>query len=811
MLKGADMSDFTKQYDYSFKVLRDRVAGADAFEDRTHEKASNALYRLIQESDSGFTIGLEGSWGAGKSTVISFLTQKLSNKVSAQASDLDDKNFSFQFDAWAHEGDPLRRVFLESFAKKIQGKIPADASDDLKNTISSIQSSISGTKKSITTKSKKETSNLGKLLAPATFVAPVASFLLVRAYSAEALYFPLSNEVISHYILSTVGWVLTAAPFVVVLLWAIFAKQKNGIKKWEIFGRETSEVSILDTLEAGDKTSIEFEEIFKDLVSFSTSRMGYKKLVIIIDNLDRIDRNQAKHVWGTLQTFFQYRSQAECSSAGFKPEDKLWFVIPFDYTGFCSIWDSSENSDNTDISGSFLDKCFEVIVEVPSPIVSNWIAYFEQHVELALTGWPALDRKQVCKTHLEQNSRLSASPTPREMRTTINLIGSHGLTWGGQFLPESICRYAMYRRQYTAESFRSMLLGSPRVSYPFTELSERVRQELAGLLFGVSAEKGTQLLLIPAINRALDEGDGTLLGEMAERFDEPYWIAWKEISNNSISGSHDIKHIIRFTENVHSGLFKYRKLKELKLERLLEVWMHRSGYHDDFSKSQFAGALVKLMELCEDMPESKALLRKICDQYIPKMISFALQDVTPKDASEINLREVSLLIDLCKSRGIELSGETKTRLDLKSWKKIVSIFAGTDIKISNFSPSKDVISMLHSQAFIAGRNRTAMSLSEENVRALIETVSADPESESWSYVAETCVESIRRASLQGGGHPLVYALLVEIISKANESVRDSLLESVQAREFWKSTKPYLAASVNRMRPTAPRCPVGRAG
>ena len=90
----------------NFKILEEKTISDDQFKEKTHEKVAETLFKLItKNSAKGLTIGLEGSWGSGKSTVVSILKDKL-NK-------LDDTRY-FYFDAWEHEGDPLRRVFLES-------------------------------------------------------------------------------------------------------------------------------------------------------------------------------------------------------------------------------------------------------------------------------------------------------------------------------------------------------------------------------------------------------------------------------------------------------------------------------------------------------------------------------------------------------------------------------------------------------------------------------------------------------------------------------------------------------------------------
>ena len=90
---------------YRFTLLREEAVERDSFEDGTHEKIATTLYKLITKEKGGVTVGLEGVWGSGKSAIISILGRKLKN---------EKKIHFFTFDAWAHEGDPLRRIFLES-------------------------------------------------------------------------------------------------------------------------------------------------------------------------------------------------------------------------------------------------------------------------------------------------------------------------------------------------------------------------------------------------------------------------------------------------------------------------------------------------------------------------------------------------------------------------------------------------------------------------------------------------------------------------------------------------------------------------
>ena len=82
-------------------IVDDVPAGEDVF--GSHAPIANAVHEVIATEPAGRTIGPEGSWGSGKSTVVRLLSERL-----------DGPDFQVVlFDAWAHEGDPLRRAFLD--------------------------------------------------------------------------------------------------------------------------------------------------------------------------------------------------------------------------------------------------------------------------------------------------------------------------------------------------------------------------------------------------------------------------------------------------------------------------------------------------------------------------------------------------------------------------------------------------------------------------------------------------------------------------------------------------------------------------
>jgi predicted KAP-like P-loop ATPase len=97
-------------------LLDDLPAKVDAF--GAHARIAQSIRELIATEPGGKAIALVGSWGGGKSTVINLLRAGEESKADGLA--------VFVFDAWVHEGDPLRRTFLEKFTVQNHNPAPRD-------------------------------------------------------------------------------------------------------------------------------------------------------------------------------------------------------------------------------------------------------------------------------------------------------------------------------------------------------------------------------------------------------------------------------------------------------------------------------------------------------------------------------------------------------------------------------------------------------------------------------------------------------------------------------------------------------------
>lgn len=91
-------------------LLPDLPTTDDAF--GPHRDLAKAIAELVVSEDGGKAIALEGGWGSGKSSVVLMLKTQLEGDDPESAS-----TRVHVFDAWSHEGDPLRRVFLERLTR----------------------------------------------------------------------------------------------------------------------------------------------------------------------------------------------------------------------------------------------------------------------------------------------------------------------------------------------------------------------------------------------------------------------------------------------------------------------------------------------------------------------------------------------------------------------------------------------------------------------------------------------------------------------------------------------------------------------
>lgn len=291
----------------------------------------------------------------------------------------DIEAFVFTFDAWAHRGDPLRRSFLEALMQALLDESPGSAWVS-KDTCGSLMENIRGQRELVESETKPKLTIWGYL---------AALWLLLVPYIGGVL-----DKALEDGLCSRAFWVLIALSLPGVFLGAMVVWQgflgkylRKGAERDDgegeegaavLFNRVKETTKVRATRTPGP-TSIEFHRVFTTIVAEALESKGATKgpngsgskrrLVIVIDNLDRVDTDEAKAIWSTMRTFFEF--------GGDKPEwlERLWLVVPFAPSTPERLWNaetSPESWEDETRAQAFVNKTFQVRFDVPAPILSDW-------------------------------------------------------------------------------------------------------------------------------------------------------------------------------------------------------------------------------------------------------------------------------------------------------------------------------------------------------------------------------------------------------------------------------------------------------
>ena len=492
------------------RLLPDSPADADAF--GSHERVADSIAEVVQTESGGKAIGLEGGWGAGKSTIVRLVAQKLS-----QAKERAHK--IAVFDMWSHQGDPLRRTFLENLIKQVQefGWVDKEQWDRRID-------QLAKRRREETTRVTPRLTPQGVKFAFSLLAVPIGSALLGAGLS---LFGSKDASELLRAVLIGLGIALALAPAIyygyvgVVGCWK---RKRKGRTSEE--GGWLNELPALVTGQAStesrtmvsqspDPTSVEFESVFRDLLDEALEPKD-RKLLIVVDNLDRVEPSDALSIWSTLQTFLGHKEYQ-------RPDwiDRLWILIPYDDKAILRLWDGSGPSANSKLATSFLDKTFQLRFRVPPLLLSNWREFLKEALEQAFPDHPEEDYHGVFRAFATKGGPDTSAPTPRDLKTLVNQVGALHREWQDEFPLSHLACYVLFQRD--CEDVRKTLLSSDDIEFLSKIIGQDWRGIIAALHFGMPVEVARQLLLRIPIQTALAEGDGKALSDLESIHGAGFW------------------------------------------------------------------------------------------------------------------------------------------------------------------------------------------------------------------------------------------------------------------------------------------------
>jgi energy-coupling factor transporter ATP-binding protein EcfA2 len=376
--------------------LRDEPAEKDAF--GAHARLANTIFEMIRHDNKGKAIALLGTWGSGKSTVIKLIDGLLRHPHSDQ----DIKMVTF--DAWEHEKDSLRRAFLENLTMILEETEWANPNQWMQ-----MRDSISRRERTQEITTTPRLTRFGILFAFVSIVSPLGL----------ALWAKLGSQSVPAW-MPVAGYAVSWLPLFIGLATLLIAKlRKKTLTEATAFIINKQQTTVHShTIETPEPTSIEFQNYFTQILNETLKDKPRRKLVVVIDNLDRVREDDVLDIWSIMQTFFAN------SKRGNEIQDRLWVIVPFD-KGKLSVRPSQDH-DKDDRIESLVERTFQVQFNVPEPVLSRLYEYMTSSLQEALPSHDSSDFYDVYRIFASRHA--SDTITPRTTRAFINqLVTVHRL------------------------------------------------------------------------------------------------------------------------------------------------------------------------------------------------------------------------------------------------------------------------------------------------------------------------------------------------------------------------------------------------
>lgn len=498
-----------------FKVLSDNCSAEDLLDDKTHQRIADKVYEIISANpEEGLTIGLEGEWGSGKSTVVKLLQEKLKENKT-------NKTFVFYIDAWEHEGDHLRRVFLETFIEKL--KRWKEWSCDVVDRLNDISDRVTSKKVSKKIEHTSQITGFGKCVAFAALFVPLGASLLT--VFAEHVTPKWTGNICWEFWGSLV--------FAIAPVWVYFGQMIGNMfrdkkQKYALFKTEANVDTTYETSREEERSSVEFERYFGEILQIVSIEIN--SMIMVIDNLDRVNSEDALRIWSTLQAFVQNKNPIVTEGK----QLCKWIVVPYAQEGLSKIWAEGDVKEiepngklNVDRPVSFMDKSFQLRLHVPKMVISSWKGFAKKCIEEAAPSLDGEDVEKMLNVLSWTRDNLTDAPSPRQIKIYINQVGMACSLHGDRVPFEAICFYVVkkYLNGLSDRRFEDELRNNKisAASLPQYTNCHKLPSEVAAILYGVEEDKAMQILLEPIISESLRNSNNTELCRMEQNHGEVFY------------------------------------------------------------------------------------------------------------------------------------------------------------------------------------------------------------------------------------------------------------------------------------------------
>lgn len=634
----------------ALRFIRDEPADSDFFQ--THTALARTIAQTIITNPLLRTIGLLGRWGSGKSTVLLQLEKELLDVAPASFN-------IFTYDAWLHQHDPVRRSFIEelsAFASQSYCDQTSDLDEEIKRLLGQLRTSTEEVTPTLTPDAKA----ILVSLIPVPFGLAVLRLDVIEgAFGSETtkaaiLTFWLAIAAIAAPVLTWITRYVSRRPWKKLggFVWSLptprWAAFKTNMAEFfritDPDGRPSAVIPTLinqsikrtstRTVSLPEPTTIEFGRVFRSIVE-GLNTTG-KRLIIVVDNLDRVPEEEALQIWATIRSFF-----AASSRTGSADNADPLVLLPIDRTAVQRMFARSHGKENSEeLAESFVHKTFEVTFEVTQPVMSDWRDYLARQMSFAFgvslgESWTFWTRKFFERKQQQKKQ----SPTPRQINRLINrLLGSY-MQWGIATVSFPIQAYFVIFQDEIEPDFAQFILSDqPELA----KITARWQAQIAALHFGVEVAKAIQTLLDVPVRVAIQTGstDGVEEYRDVPGFDDSLELISSDLSFAEAEGGTDFNVVCNIVALMDS-------LSRPTSEATSQTWRNILSYYCALDSINLLGAnsakTIKILTANIPPEMSDRFIQLTSDS-----VASGLQSEEDSDQSEVQQAAMAV-VSYCKS------------------------------------------------------------------------------------------------------------------------------------------------------------------
>lgn len=249
-------------------------------------------------------IGVIGSWGSGKTSV-----------VETSLGKLDKKTIVYRYDAWKYEGDSFRRSFIQSILNQSVDRYKLKDSSEVYRKISeSLYEDYSISSNSIVERFKLSSEKDKKI----NIVSVIIVLLISVALIILGIYNIFKNHVSWGNIITLLG---TIGIFDIFYSTTVYSKSK-------LFSSE------------------QFYKSFTDILN----EVKGDKNIVLIDNLDRCSKEELKETLSIIKGFYVENDESKLKN------EKIIFITPLDIDSLEEAYEKNKTY--------YLDKIFDDMIYI---------------------------------------------------------------------------------------------------------------------------------------------------------------------------------------------------------------------------------------------------------------------------------------------------------------------------------------------------------------------------------------------------------------------------------------------------------------